>query len=273
MTSPLTATDLEPSFPMMQEAPPRPGYLVKVTAPEYQGSAVYHTLYLPTNWQPGRKFPVIVEYPGNSYSDICSGRVEDCKLGFYASGGQDFILLSLPLVNTRERINQLRWWGDVPATVQYCKLAVQRICDDYGGDPSALFLTGFSRGAIACGYIGLRDRGIASLWRGMFPYAHFDGGSFTPDRASERLARIKDRPVLIIYGENDPEGKANSLAGARLLETLGGKPQLLEIPGMDHRDTWIATPSPQRTLIRQWLADNGPAAPAPQIPSPPASCA
>jgi predicted esterase len=237
----------------MEDGPPRPGHLVKVTAPEWSGTEVYHTLYLPPTWQKGRKYPVIVEYAGNSWGAVCTGKVEDCKLGFYESGGQGFILMALPFINAKEKKNQLNWWGDVDATVQYCELNVKRMCEKYGGDPSEVFLTGFSRGAIACGYIGLHDDTIAQLWAGLIPFAHFDGGSFTRAGAETRLARIKGKPVLIIYGEKDDAGKANSLAGAKILQTLGEKPTLLEIPGMGHTDTWIMSASLQRTFVREWL--------------------
>jgi predicted esterase len=249
------AGSAETHVPAIEDGPPRPGHFVKVVAPEYQGTAVFHALYLPTDWEKGNSYPVIVEYAGNSSGTICSGKVEDCKLGYYASGGAGYIWIVLPFVNEKEKRNQLTWWGDVDATVKYCEVNVRRACDSFGGDRSAIVLTGFSRGAIACGYIGLHDDTIASMWVGLLPFAHFDGGSFTRDGAKERLARIKDRPVLIAFGQKDAAGKANSLAGAAILKALGGSPQLLEIPDIGHTDNWIEKPSPQRDEVRKWLSD------------------
>lgn len=51
--------------PQMLEEEPAPGKRVKVIAPEYKGSDVYHSLYLPENHTKGRLYPVIVEYTGN----------------------------------------------------------------------------------------------------------------------------------------------------------------------------------------------------------------
>jgi predicted esterase len=217
------------------------------------GMDVHHTLYLPPDWQGGRKFPVIVEYPGNDSPPVCTGKVEDCKLGYYASGGRNFIVMALPFVNVSQGRNQLTWWGDVDATVWYCRENVRHVCEEYGGDSTRIFIIGFSRGAIACGYIGLHDDAIASLWRGFIAYAHFDGGQFTPQDAESRLARIKGRPVMILYGEQDAGGKAGSLNGARILQQLGQTPEVLAIPNTGHSDDWIATPSSERTKLRAWI--------------------
>jgi len=40
---------------------------------------------------------------------------------------------------------------------------VKMICEKYGGDSAKVFLAGFSRGSIACNYIGLHNNQIASL--------------------------------------------------------------------------------------------------------------
>ena len=70
----------EPMSPVTSDAPAA-GKLVKVTVPEYAGTGVHHCLYLPTDWQKGKLYPVIVEYAGNQYGSVCSGKVEDCRLG------------------------------------------------------------------------------------------------------------------------------------------------------------------------------------------------
>jgi predicted esterase len=238
----------------MTDAPPAPGQFVRQTAPEYASTNVYHGLYLPTDWHAGKLYPVIVEYAGNRWPPVCTGRVEDCKLGFHQSGGQGFLWIVLPYVSEDNKENQLTWWGDLDATVAYCKTNVPRICRQYGGDASAVFLTGFSRGAIACGYVGLRDDEIAKLWLGFLPHSHHDGGSFTPNGARERLARINGRASFLSWGQNDG-GKTNSLLGKALLEEFGFPVTAVEIPGLDHSDEWIVQDSPQRRELRRWLAE------------------
>ena len=248
------AADKDLRIPAFTTGEPAPGRFVKQVAPEYEGTGVYHGLYLPEDWRKDKRYPVIVEYAGNLYPPICTGKIEDCKLGFYQSGGKGYIWVVMPYVNSQQKINQLTWWGDVPATVDYCKTNLKRICERYGGDTGAIFLTGFSRGAIACGYIGLQDDEIADLWLAFLPHSHHDGGSFTASGADKRLARIAGRPSFITYGSGDG-GKPNSLVGKAMLEKLKYPVQTVEIPGADHTDLWIVGDSPERRALRAWMAD------------------
>ena len=160
--------------PLVTNDAPAPGKRVRQVNKDYAGSEVCHTLYLPTDWQKGKKYPVIVEYAGNKWR-TSPGTVEGSNLGFGISGGQGVIWVCMPFVDTKNRRNATTWWGDVEATVDYCKRTVERICSEYGGDASAVFLAGFSRGAIACNYIGLHDDEIAALWRGFICHSHYDG--------------------------------------------------------------------------------------------------
>ena len=127
--------------PEMVDGAATAGKRVKQVAPEYKGTQVFHTLYLRTDWKPGakRKYPVIVEYAGNGpyrnrHADISTGKVEGSNLGYGISGGKGFIWLCLPYVNSKTKTNQRQWWGDVEATVEYCKKTVPRICEQYGGE-------------------------------------------------------------------------------------------------------------------------------------------
>jgi len=72
-------------------------------------------------------------------------------------------------------------------------------------------LCGFSRGAIACNFIGLHDDEIAGLWCGFIAYSHYDGvkrwGFPGSDRESalRRLRRLGERPQLVMH--EDPPAK------------------------------------------------------------------
>ena len=249
--------DLTP--PPMTEAQPAPGRRVKQVAAEYEGSEVYHGLYLPTDWQAGKQYPVLVEYAGNGgyrnkFGDACTGKVEDCSLGYGISGGRRFIWVCLPYISTDHRHNQLRWWGDVAATADYCKKVVPRICRRYGGDPARVVLLGFSRGAIACNFIGLHDDEIASLWCAFLCHSHYDGvrlwsyaGS---DRASaaKRIARLKDRPQFISHERSVEETK-------RYLQQVCPKGAFTfqALPYRNHTDTWVLRDIPQRKALRDWV--------------------
>jgi hypothetical protein len=68
--------------PVMTEEKPAPGKRVHQVAPEYKGTKVYHTLYLPTDWQKGKRYPVLVEYTGNKFPACGStGEVKGSQLG------------------------------------------------------------------------------------------------------------------------------------------------------------------------------------------------
>jgi hypothetical protein len=247
--------------PAMLDADPAPGRRVRQVLPEYRGTQVYHALYLPENWQPGRRYPVLVEYAGNgpyhnAYGDYSSGMVEGSNLGYGISAGKDFIWLCLPYVNAKEKRNQAQWWGDVEATLDYCRKTVRWICEDFGGDPSAVILTGFSRGAIACGYLGLHDDRTADIWLAFVAYSHYDGvtswGYAGSDAASarQRLQRLKGRASFICH-----EGSVEPTR--RFLEASGiPAPFTFQVgPFRNHNDAWVLRDVPERAALRTWVAE------------------
>ena len=65
---------------------------------------------------------------------------------------------------------------------------MRRVCEQYGGDRAAVILTGFSRGAIACNYLGLHNEEIAGLWRAFIPYSHYDGVITSTGHTRARIA-------------------------------------------------------------------------------------
>jgi hypothetical protein len=247
--------------PAMTAGQPAPCRRVRVTPPEYKGTEVHHSLYLPTDWRRGRTYPVIVEYAGNGpyrnrFGDTCTGRPEDCNLGYGLSGGKGFIWVCLPYIAKGGKRNQLKWWGDVAATVRYCETVVPRVCEAYGGDPSKVLLAGFSRGSIAANFIGLHDDEIASLWRGFICHSHYDGvrkwGYAGSDRraAAERLARLGGRPQFISHEVSVEETRGYlQKAGAK------GNFTFRAIPYRNHTDSWVLRDIPERVAVRKWLGE------------------
>jgi predicted esterase len=239
--------------PPMTEGDPAPGQFVKQVAEEYRGTGVHHALYLPTNWRPGGRWPVIVEYAPNKWAEL-TGKVEDCRLGFHQSGGRDFLWVVMPYVDPVKKENVVWWWGDEDATARYGVANLRRICEQYGGDPNAVFFTGFSRGAIACSYLGLRDETMADIGLAFLPHSHIDGGRFTVKGARERLARTRGRATFVTYGSQD-DGKNESPKGAAILRELGFPVVEREIAGLAHTDRFLETDTPIRREMRAWIAD------------------
>jgi hypothetical protein len=263
------------SIPAAGQGKPAAGQRVRVTPPEYAGTAVFHTIYLPKSWrQGGEKLPIIFEYTGNYFPKAGStGRVEDAGLGYGLSAGK-YIWVSLPYISRDHTANEVTWWGDQAATVQYAKLNVPRIMDQFAADSGAVFLCGFSRGAIAVNYIGLHDDEIASLWTAFITHDHFDGvkewgksdwGSPLEKyraEAAQRLKRVAGRPYLVSqngkgYGSEKfihcvlatPENFTFSYIDTGAI--FGGFPHELAKAG--HTDRWLLVPSKYRAATWQWM--------------------
>lgn len=239
--------------PSVTDGTPAPGTRVRQFNKDYTGSKVYHALYLPTDWVKGKKYPVIVEYAGNKWKTSL-GTVEGSNLGYGISGGKGVIWICMPFVDKTNQMNATTWWGDVEATVQYCKKTVNRICTEYGGDSSNVFLAGFSRGAIACNYIGLHDDEIASLWRGFICHSHYDGvkqwryAGSDRSSAATRLKRLGSRPQFISHEESvDPTKMYLKMA------VPSGNFTFLALPFADHTDQWVLRDIPERKILREWF--------------------
>lgn len=265
--------DLEP--PRMSTGEPGAGRRTRATLPAFRHTDVYYSLYLPADWKPGALHPVIVEYAGNGdyrsrYGDVCTGRVEDCSLGYGLSGGRGCIWICLPFVDAASGTNAIRWWGNIEATVDFCREAVRTVCAEFGGDASAVFLCGFSRGAIACNHIGLHNDAIAQLWRGFFAASHYDGPKPAPDRewpypgsdraaARVRLDRLGRRPVFVSHEAYGVEPETYTIVDT--INYLAGTGRPLDnfrfqvVPLRNHTDRWVLYDLPARRNLRRWFQD------------------
>ena len=254
---------------------PRAGKRANVTPLEYEGTEVFHTIYLPQNWERnGKRLPIIFEYTGNYFPKSGStGEVEDAALGYGITGGK-CIWVSLPYISENGRDNQVTWWGDERATVRYAKVNVPRIIAEYNADPRAVFLCGFSRGAIGVNYLGLYDDEVAQLWTAFITHDHFDGIREwrntewgTPleayrANAIERLERVGGRPYLVSqngdkYGtEAFIESVLPRIDNFMILnidtqKVFGSFPH--PIAPHPHTDRWLQLPSPYRSQVWRWV--------------------
>ena len=266
----ITAVREDLKVPAISEAAPAAGLRVRRTSTGWEGTAVHHTLYLPVNWKPGGKFPVLVEFAGNGgykgkFGDTCDGTVEGGSLGYGISGGADYICIGMPFVKVADgrKENAVLWWGDADETAAYCVATVREICRDFGGDEKAVVLCGFSRGSIACNYIGLRNDTIAALWRAFICHSHYDGVRTTwpyadADRVSAlaRLQRLNGRPQFISQEVSvDATRDYLTAAGVR------GAFEFSTLPFRNHTDRWALRDCGQRRKVRGWLRSLGLPAP------------
>ncbi len=242
--------------PALTEATPAAGMRVK------QG---LHVLYLPTDWKAGTQMPVIVELAGNGgytnkFGDVSTGLPEGSNLGYGLSAGRELIWLCVPYLNAKGDEVAITWWGDAPmyephSTLKYLRESVKSVCRDFSGDESKVVLCGFSRGAIACNYLGLHDDETAKLWCGFFAYSQYDGVRMWPypgsdrEAALTRLKRLGNRPQFIC-GE-----ASNAQETEQYLRPLLPNADLtfLSTGFRNHNDAWTLRPSPAREKAREWL--------------------
>jgi hypothetical protein len=181
--------------PDMGEGEPTPSRRVRYQLGDDAGNGIYCALYLPPDWEPGKRYPVIAEYPGNIFfnAKACwsTGRPEQCQMGYGISSGTGAIWISLPFVDreTREIAEAGFGSNEGDDTAAYALEIIEDICANWGGDRENLVLSGFSRGAIACGYIGLRNDRIGALWKGFVACQHYDGSSWRQSRMEDAIKR------------------------------------------------------------------------------------
>jgi hypothetical protein len=260
--------------PELSDGEPAPGLRVKDEVKgwnrrQVEGSppGVYHVVYLPRDWKPGKRYPVIVEYMGNGgytndFGDTFGGQPGESKMGYGMSGGEGFIWVCLPFVNGSGQGIAARWWGwegtcDPSSTVEYAKQAMPMVRERYGGDASRVVLAGFSRGAIACNAIGLHDEAISRFWRAFVPYSHYEGVREWPYAQSkgkvplERLRRLGARPQFICH---EDDGISLDRTKAYLESTRASGDFTFQSTGFrNHNDAWLLRPSSARDALRAWL--------------------
>lgn len=195
--------------PPVEDAAPAPGRRVRYRLAGDERTGIYSVLNLPEDWQPKRKFPVIIEYPGNVFfvpGCYSTGLPDQCVIGYGMTKGRSAICLGLPFTYRQSGEIAESGWGIPDETASYAMEMVEEVCAKFGGDRDNLVLTGFSRGALACGYIGLRHDRIASLWKGFHACQHYDGDGWngaTMAGALERAARFRGQAVF--QTDNTPE--------------------------------------------------------------------
>ena len=197
-----------------------PGKRVRYQLPADSDTDIYSALYLPPGWEPGKRYPVIVEYPGNIFftSRACwsTGRPEQCVMGYGITLGKDAIWVSLPFVDRPAgEIAESGFGSNVGEdTTRYALSTIEDICTNWGGDPDNLFLCGFSRGAIACGYIGLRNEEIAKLWKGFVACQHYDGSRWRESRMEDAVKRAPRFAGRAIFQVDNSQQKYQPVADA-----------------------------------------------------------
>lgn len=250
------------TVPVITEGPPAAGKRVCQKTKGWEKTDVHHLVYLPPDWKPDAKLPLLIEYAGNGpfinkLGDTCDGSVESCVLGYGISAGQGFIWACLPFIEKAEggMRNAQKWWGDLDESKQYTVKTVHDICTRFGGDAKRVILCGFSRGSIACNFIGLHDDKIAKLWCGFVCHSHYDGVRTWPyagadqESARSRLRRLGSRPQWISHEVSTADTEAWLKSTA-----IEGDWTFKSLPFPNHSAAWVLRDLPERKKLREWVA-------------------
>ena len=234
--------------PTVTEGPPGAGKRVYMSL---AGSPVRYVLYLPKDWNPDGRFPVIAEYSGNIFyfkNTYSTGKADQGNIGYGMSKGSGVIWVNLPFLSTDRAHEQLDGFGNLDATAEYARRVIHEIVEKYSGDSGAVFLTGFSRGGAACGFIGLRNNDIADVWLGFHAVAGGDGagwfGSEMPG-ALERGTRMKGRSSFVTDGAPWQDVLAKLKQPFIYMDSQIGA----------HVDTMFLDNRPSTLAVRKWMLD------------------
>jgi hypothetical protein len=124
---------------------------------------------------------------------------------------------------------------------------VRAVCESWGGDPSAVILTGFSRGGLAASLVGLSDPATADIWLAM--HAVQGGDGFGPNRytrfnALQRARRLMGRPVFLT--DTDAWVSVLAQAGQNVTSAASNMGAHTDVMFLDDR--------PSTVQAREWLA-------------------
>lgn len=241
--------------PPVEEGPPAAGRRVRHRLAIDAGTRIHALLHLPDDWVAGRErpFPVIVECPGNIFfvaGCYSTGRPEQCAIGHGMARGRGAIWVSVPFVDRDAGEIVENGWGDPDDSADYLADVVADVCDRFGGDRRNVVLTGFSRGAIACGFIGLRNDRVAAVWKGFHLCQHFDGDGWngaTLAGAIERARRF--RGAAVFHTDNDA-------AAVRPVTDALGVPTTFVSSGLGaHAVAMFLDDRESTRRLRAWFAD------------------
>jgi len=234
--------------PTAAEGLPEPGKRVYMTL---AGSPVRYVLYLPNDWTPDGRFPIIAEYSGNilySKNTYSTGKADQGNIGYGMSQGSGVIWVNLPFLSPDRTHEQLDGFGNLDATAEYARKVIRQVVEEYSGDSGAVILAGFSRGGAACGFIGLRNHDIADVWLGFHSVSGGDGagwlGSEMPG-AIERAARMKGRSSFITDGVPWQDVLARLKQPFTYMDSQIGA----------HVDTMFLDNRPSTVAVRKWMAN------------------
>ncbi len=205
---------------------PAPGQLIEQADPEF--GRAYH-LYVPARYNKAHSWPLVIACHGTNPWDTADRQVDQWK-GLAEEKG--FLVAAPELTGTKgdfppapdEQIRRQLADEKVILSVVHAVRAARQV------DEGRVFLTGWSAGAYAVLFTGLRNPDI-------FRAIAVSQGNFNPAYVEPCIPFIdRYQPVNIVYNSEDILVKADAPACIEWLRTQGMHPVVRERPGIHKRD-------------------------------------
>jgi poly(3-hydroxybutyrate) depolymerase len=114
-----------------------------------------------------------------------------------------------------------------------------RIREEYNIDAKRIYLLGHSMGGGGTWHLGLKH---PELWAALAPVAP------SIARSPDALSTIRDMPVILVQGDQDPLVRTSRLWAAKMKE-LGMHYEYIETPGGDHMSVISRSPDNMRRIF------------------------
>lgn len=232
--------------------PPKPtyhGYTANVFT-DAQGNSLHYYLYVPQNYDPARKYPlVLLLHGGGERGNPASTDEQNEQVilnnpyawvwgADYNAPGNPYVQQHWPSFVVVPQLIYGQYWVNVPVNdgsysqpaqpsvgLLVAKEIVDALQKEYTGiDANRLYITGLSLG----GY-GVWD--AIERWPGYFAAAAPIAGAGDPSKA----ALLKNLPIWAFHGSSDPtvpvSGSRDMIAA---IQAAGGNPRYTEFPGQGH---------------------------------------
>jgi phospholipase/carboxylesterase len=226
-----------PSWPQLEAQTPEATVAVGFTHKGRTNTHHEYSLYVPENYAPQHKWPLIV-----------------CLHGGYGQGNEyiwtwlrpaksnGYILLSPKSIGPTWSVLQ------PPLDIRSIQAMLTEVCETYSVDRSRVYLSGLSDGGTFSYIFGLAS---ADLFAGIAPIA----GDFHP--MMDPLLRQKkgiDKPLLVVHGVHDTIFPVETARQARqLFERIGYKVTYRELPDWGHAYPYKIN----QQIVLPWFAGLG----------------
>ncbi|HET6969832.1 MAG TPA: prolyl oligopeptidase family serine peptidase [Phenylobacterium sp.] len=227
----------------------------------FHGVEYRYAVFVPRDWSPARRWPVILALHGGGTYGTDGLTSTEGALGraikLYPERYPAIVVFP------HGHADGLGWQGP---NGEVALEEMSKALTEFHGDPSRLYLTGFSAGGNGVWWLAYHHPGrfaaalIVSGWVTPFTgrQSHIAYPSIAPVSAGDAYAAVAKGvgplPIWLAHGDADQtvsvEESRNMFAA---LKAAGDDVLLTELPGLDHNATW--DPVYQNPAVAMWLFD------------------